>query len=222
MDLGFTPHPEETGVVVVAALPIASGLVWDGTHAMQVEIQNQCSGFKLISPVYFCDDTVCDMPLNQRVAPNDSTITKFRIDLDQFIFRGAIMYEVRATSTLPNERGINNTMTVTNENAPMSIQLLVAWKISHIGDPRLLIMLLEHGRVFTRNEDGLKQLLKEHSDRFKAMHGREINTWSMRDGTVLRTTMGIMDWKQYRLQITISEGAQDKHTTNPMYYEPKL
>jgi hypothetical protein len=125
--------------------------------SMEVEIRNQCSGFKLTSPVYFCDDAVCYIPLDQRVASNYSTRIKFRVDLNRFMSRGGIMYEVRATSTSSDETSANNTMT---------------WEISRIHDPCLFTILLEHDSTFTWNEDKLRQLIfEEHTNRFRVMNG---------------------------------------------------
>jgi hypothetical protein len=67
-----------------------------------------------------------------------------------------------------------------------------------------------------------RQLLEEHSNRLKAMHGRDESTWLMQDGTVLKTTMDIIDRGRYELKVIISEGVQDQHTINALYYEPKL
>jgi hypothetical protein len=140
--------------------------------SMEVEIRNQCSGFKLTSPVYFCDDAVCYIPLDQRVASNYSTRIKFRVDLNRFMSRGGIMYEVRATSTSSDETSANNTMTEINGNVSTSMQLLVTWEISRIHDPCLFTILLEHDSTFTWNEDKLRQLIfEEHTNRFRVMNG---------------------------------------------------
>jgi hypothetical protein len=194
--------------------------IWHILQAtIQVEILNQCSNFELTSPVYFCDGAVCDIPLDQRVVSNTSTETKFRIYFSRFTFQGAIMYEVRATSTPLNEISIDNRMTETNGNVSTNMRIIVAWKVSRIGKPRLFTILLEHDNSFHWDEKDLRQLLQMYFNRLKTMHGREETTWLMQDGTVLKTTMGVMDKGQYKLQIAISEGVKDEYTTTPVYYE---
>jgi hypothetical protein len=211
---------EMTNLAVTLASTAAKH-IWHALQAsIEVDIQNQCSGFGLVSPVYFCDGAACDIPLDQNIASKSSMKTEFSADLSRSTFQGAIMYEVRAISTPLNETDADNTMTETSKNASISIQLLVAWKASRYHDPFIFAALLEHESIFTWNERRLRQLLlEEYYNRFKLLNYGEINTWLMQDGTVLKTTMGVMDKGQYKLQIAISEGVKDEYTTTPVYYE---
>jgi hypothetical protein len=110
---------------IVALGSAALRSIWNAIQAtLEVEIRNRC-GLELASPVYFCDGATCDIPLDQSAAPDTSIRTRFRVDLTQITFQGAILYELRATTTSPNETGTDNTMTETNENTPISMQLLV-------------------------------------------------------------------------------------------------
>jgi hypothetical protein len=124
--------------------------------SMRVEIQNRCSGFELTSPVYFCDGAVYNMPLDQSIASSGSTQTKFRINPTRSMFQGGIMYNLRATSTPPNKADADNTMTETNGTTSTSMQFLLVWKVSRVGDPYLFTILLEHDRSFTWNEKKIK------------------------------------------------------------------
>jgi hypothetical protein len=207
---------------LVANASIASAKhIWDALQAsIEVNIQNQCSNFELTLPIYFCDNAVCDETPNQRVPSEDSTAAKFRVKFSRFMLQGAILYEVRATSTPSNETDANNSMAVTNGSIPVKMQFLVAWKISRHNDPFLFIALLEHGSNFTWNEGRLRQLFEEHSNRLRPMSGRSEATWLMQDGIVLKTEMGTIHRRQYKLKVIVSD-VKDKHTTNAIYYEPK-
>jgi hypothetical protein len=209
--------------ILVAAGSAAIKSIW---HALQgsirVEIQNRCSNLELTSPVYFCDNAKCDMPLEKNVDSNNTVKAKFWCNPSQIMFQGGIMYEVKATSTPSNETGANDTTTETNENTSIGVQLLVAWKIGRIGDPCLFTILLEHDSSLTWKEKRLRQLIEEHSNRFKVMSGKERITWLMLNGTVLKTELSITNRRPYKLITTISKGDKDKYTTNPIPYEPKL
>jgi hypothetical protein len=87
---------------LVAIGSAAARLIWHAFQAsIHVEINNKCSNFELTSPVCFNDGAVCEMPLDQSVAPDNSMKTRFRAYLSRTMFRGVILYELRATSTSP-------------------------------------------------------------------------------------------------------------------------
>jgi hypothetical protein len=139
------------------------------------------------------------------------------------MFQGVIVYQLSPTSTPSDETSANNTAAEANGDVSMRMELLVAWKIRRIHDPLLLILLLERPNNFTWNEDKLRKLILEvHSNRFKVPSGRDTNKWLIQDGKVLKTEMDVISRRNYKLAVTISEGVQDSHTTNPMVYELKL
>jgi hypothetical protein len=197
--------------------------IWHSLQAsMHVKIQNQCPGFELTSPAYFSDGAVCDIPLDQRVAPEASVETKFRVDLSRFMFQGVIVYQLSPTSTPSDETNANNTMTEANGDTPMRMEILVAWRISRIHDPLFFILLLERSSNFAWSDKKLEHfLLEEHSNRLKTLKGREEATWIMQNNTVFRTEMDVTSKRHYKLIITISESKQDIHTTNPIIYDPR-
>jgi hypothetical protein len=212
-----------TDGALVAVGSAALRTIWQAIWAsLQVEIQNQCSSFELTSPVYFCDGSVCDIPLDQSIAFSNSMQTRFKVDLSRFMFQGAILYRLNATSTSPDETDTSNATTETSGDDPISMQLLVAWKVSRISGPHLFALLIENDRDFTWNEDKLRKFIfEEYSNRFKVTSGRDETTWLTRDGTVLKIETNIMTQKQYKLHVIISKGIKDIHTTNALFYEVK-
>jgi ribosomal silencing factor RsfS len=208
--------------LAVSIASVAAKHIWDALQAsIEVNIQNQCSNFELTSPIYFCDNAVCDETPNQRVPSKDSTAAKFRVKFSRFMFQGGILYEVRATSTPSDETDANNPTAETNRNAPAIIRILAAWRVSRYHEPFVFAMLLEHEDTFTWSERRLKEFFDEHSNKFSTTEGRNATTWLMQDGTVLKTVMDVTGRGHYKLEITIAEGTQDQYTTNPLYYEPK-
>jgi hypothetical protein len=84
----------EMAELAVSIASVAAKHIWDALQAsIEVNIQNQCSNFELTSPIYFCDNAVCDETPNQRVPSKDSTAAKFRVKFSRFMFQGGILYE---------------------------------------------------------------------------------------------------------------------------------
>jgi hypothetical protein len=196
-----------------------------------VHIHNQCSGFELISPVYFGLDVVWNIPTDQKVDVNAKTRVSFAKSVTKHEFENALIYRLQRKRIEANDQfNADNTLT---EDTSTYLQLLVIWGFSEKWEKNAIItwedtlsysssvraLLIKHSNTITWNEDTLEKLRYMY---LSLLRDDKIvkDTWLLDDTTVLMTTseqkMG------HAIEITISEGTKEDGATEPLWVSSNM
>jgi hypothetical protein len=197
-------------------------LLWEAAQAsMNLEIHNRCLGVELIDPLYFSDGAVCHMPLDQKVTTGGTLDTVFKINLNRLAYEGALICRLRKKGTNPDQQSDTDTTNI-DKNWSNHVQLLVGWKLERFKEPRVYMLLVEHGEKLVWDKDKLSEQHNEFRGRLNAHHGSIESTWLMEDNSVLRLALDGVGNREYGIKITISEANQGDHTSVPIWIEPKV
>jgi hypothetical protein len=203
-------------LVIFLTLTCTVSLILHETMAMTV--QNRYSDVELVSPIYFCaGGTYYEYPVEKK---DKGVMMKFdfRINLDQDVSGGILMYEIRRKGNIGSDHPSNNDTTYATviEEASKMIRLLVFWKIKQHEDPGAGVILVEHDNELVLNEDKMAQLCENvndmPSDNYRYM-------WSMGNNTELSIRRETF-WRKYlELEIEIFKGFRDEDNTRPMWID---
>jgi hypothetical protein len=181
-----------------------------------IAIHNQCSNIELVSPVYFGNEVVCPKLSDQQMNISAKMRTCFEINAARDDFEGALLFKLQRYVG-SNAQHNTDTLTIkTNKNETKCVQMFVAWKIIS-SEPFVHVVLVEHTKEFTWNEDALKKLYYGNHHQFWGYDDVISDTWFIDDNMALRTAFGVRDLKgNFELNISISEGERDTYAIKPL------
>jgi hypothetical protein len=164
-----------------------------------VFIHNQCSGFELISPVYFGHNAIWVRSPDQKVDVNTVAVASLGRGVVKSEFSSALIYKLQRKNTESNSSSNEDN----TEDTSTNIQLLIMWGSNNRLKIFLHALLIKHSNEITWDEDKLKKLHAMHHGLLKK--GKVVRyTWLLNDVTVLKT---VLRWKRKwnRTEIIISE-----------------
>jgi hypothetical protein len=172
-----------------------------------VTIHNQCLNTKLISPIYFGNGAVCPKLSDQLIDIGTKMDASFEINVTQYDFEGVLLFKLQRYSD--NQHNMNITTTENDRNETKCIQMFVAWKAKD-SKPFAHIVLVEHTKEVTWNEDQLKKLYYENCRWLKEYDSTTSYTWFIDNNMSLKTSFRIGYSKgNFELSIHISEERDD-------------
>jgi hypothetical protein len=96
----------------------------------------------------------------------------------------------------------------------------VIWDVEDYNH-KFYVCLIEFTNDFTWDEDKLWALCWEYNDRLYEDYKSNVITWSMRDGSVMRTQSVVTYGSDYKLNVIISEGDSEDDMEESMKIDPK-
>jgi hypothetical protein len=132
---------------------------------MIMTVYNQYSGIELASPIYFCNhEKHYEYPV-ERTRAGSVMRTEFRFDPDQDEPGGILVCKVRRKSNATSDRqtSVDTIYARVIEEAANMMLLLVTWKIEHLDEPKVNIILVEYDNELVLNEDKLAQLYDKNN-----------------------------------------------------------
>jgi hypothetical protein len=181
---------------------------------VKVNIENQCSDIKLVSPVYFSDGATRMTCPDQKAEQGGSMETSFVIDTHRKTFEGAFMCQIKRKDINADSQPSTHT-NQTPENEPKSTQLLVAWKISRFGELFAYALLINHDADVVWNMGKLKGLYHDHRCRLNASKSCS-NTWRMDENTLLVVELDLMGQGQFVIHAKVTGGEENDTTQLPI------
>jgi hypothetical protein len=183
---------------------------------MAVTVHNKYSDIELVSPVYFCSGgTYYEYPIEET---NKGVIMKldFRFDPNQDESGGILMYEIRRKGNIRfDHRSDIDTMYVKAiEYASKMMRLLVTWKMKHLEEPKVNVILIEYDNELVLNEDKLAQLYENVN-----VISCDSYTWSMYSNMALKTKCEAVWRTGLELKIEISKGFRYEDNIRPMWID---
>jgi hypothetical protein len=176
-----------------------------------ISIHNLCSSTELTSPIYFCNGATYRMLFDQQANIGTGVCVCLEIDNTQSTFEGALLYKLqRKTKVESDDRSnVGTTAEKANRNEEKCAQMLIGWKMDHC-IPRMYVMLIEHVKELTWNEDKLKKLHYENCSQLDNYCDSKSTSWLMDDNTVLKTIFKVTKLDgSFKQSITISEKKKD-------------
>jgi hypothetical protein len=138
-----------------------------------VNIFNQYSNVKLVSPVYFGNGAVCPKLSNQQLEIGAIMNDSFEITITQDELDVALLFKLQKCS---NWHNTDTSTTETNKNKATHAYMLITWKVRD-SKPFVCVVLVENDKAFTWNEDKLKELYEKNSSWFNRYNDIVSNTW---------------------------------------------
>jgi hypothetical protein len=112
---------------------------------------------------------------------------------------------------------VDTSITETNETT--CIQMLVAWKVEG-SKPFAHVILIEHAREFTWNEDKLKKLYDKNLNQSMECDIIRSDTWLVNDNMILKISFQVRGMRgNFGLNISISEEEKDDYAMRPLYVD---
>jgi hypothetical protein len=189
---------------------------------MNVTVYNQYLDIELASPVYFCNRGTYYECSVERTDVGTIMKISFRLDLDQDEPGGILMYAVqrKGNAGSDHQSSIDTVYAKVIEEASKMMRLLITWKIKHLEEPKVNVILVEYDNKFVLNEDKLARLYGKVDDIFSQCSNLSRRTWSMCDNTVLIPNV-TMQKEGFESKMTISQGIRNTDTIRPMRIDPK-
>jgi hypothetical protein len=179
-----------------------------------MSIHNQCLGTELISPVYFGNGMICPKLSGHQIDIGTGISVSFEIRTTQDVFEGALLYKLRKYSD--SQYNMDTSTTETNKNEETHVYMIAAWKVKgskHFAQ----IVLTEHAKEFTWNENKLKRWYEKNHGWLKEYYNTISGTWFMDDNMTLRTTFSERSMREtFELNISISEEEEDFYAIKPL------
>jgi hypothetical protein len=173
-----------------------------------------------VSPVYFSNGTTCRIFPSQQGDICTTTEASFGIDSKQEDVKGSLLYKLQRKHTT-NTDNQPNSNSVSTENTTTNIYLLVVWNAISVQHSFYTCLIECNDDNFTWDEDKLWALYREYDDQFYKDYKSNTITWSMHDGTVMKTRVSLTYGPNYKLDIDISEGTVNYEIKEPMQIDPK-
>jgi hypothetical protein len=178
-----------------------------------VTIQNQCSNFKLESPIYFGNGAVCPKLSGQQIDISTRMNASFEINATEDDFEGALLFKLQRCTD--SQRNMNASITGTDKNETAHIYMLVAWKVKD-AKPFVRVVLVKHTKEFTWNEDKLRKFCDKNCSWLKKYDNIISDTWFMGDNMMLKTSFKARDLESnFELSISIFEEEKEDYTIRP-------
>jgi hypothetical protein len=188
-------------------------------ETLNITIHNQYPSSELISPVYFSTGTTCHVSSSNQTDNDTVTKASFGIDSKQDDFKCALLYKLQKKHTNTINDQLNNS-TESVKDIVTSIHLLVIWDVEDYNH-NFCVCLVEFTNDFAWNEDKLWSLYWEYNNQFYEDYKSNIITWSMHDGSVIRTKSDVTYGSDYESNIIISDGIRGYDMEESMRIDPK-
>jgi hypothetical protein len=184
-----------------------------------VIIHNQCLNTKLVSPIYFGNDAICPKLSNQQIDIDAKMNASFEIYATQDNFEGAFLYKLQRYIEPDVQCDTDILTTETNKDETKCVHILIAWKVMD-SKLSLYVVLIEHAKEFTWNEDKLKRMYYENHNRFKEYDDTISDIWYIDDNITLKMSLTLRGMKgNFELNISISEEEGDDYAMRPLYVD---
>jgi hypothetical protein len=168
-----------------------------------VTIHNQCPNIELVLPVYFGNGAVCPKLSNQQTDVSTKMNASFEINPVQDELEGALLYKLKRCPDIQHTMDISTKEA--NEVEAKCTQMFIAWKVKG-SKPFVYVVLVEHAKEFTWDEDKLRKLYNMNHNRLKEYNSIMPDKWLMDDNMVLKTSFEVRGLKgNFELSISISE-----------------
>jgi hypothetical protein len=185
-----------------------------------VTVHNGCLNIELVSPVYFGNGAVCPKLSDQRIGIGTETYASFEIYATQDEFEGALLYELQRYVGSDDRRDTDTLTKKTNKNKAKCAQMFVAWKVKD-SEHFLYVVLIEHAKEFTWNENKLKEFYNKNHSRLKKYDDASSDAWLMDNNITLTTSFKVRGLKgNFELSILLSEEERYDHM-RPLYVDPE-
>jgi hypothetical protein len=166
-------------------------------EALNITIHNQYPSLELTSPVYFSTGTTYHVSPSQQTNINTIMKASFGIDSKQEDFKCALLYKLQRKHTnRTNNQPNGNAASI--EDIATNIHFLVFWNVKDY-DHKFCVCLIEFTSDFTWDEDKLWTLYDDYNNRFCEDYKSNVITWSMNDGSVMRTQSEVTYGSDYKL-----------------------
>jgi hypothetical protein len=183
----------------------------------RVTIHNQCLNTRLLPPVYFGNGTVRTKLSDQRIGIGTAMNVSFDIYATQDEFEGALLYKLQRHSDSQYDMYASTMGT----NGAKCVQMFVAWKVKD-SKPFLYVVLIEHTKEFTWDEEKLSKLYNKNHSRLKEYKATTIDTWLIDDNMTLKMSFKVRGLKgNFELSISISEEESDDYAMRPLCVDPE-
>jgi hypothetical protein len=191
--------------MMIAVIMLMYTISFDLQLPALVTIHNPCSNIELVSPVYFGNGAVCPKLSEQQIDIGTEMNASFEIYATQDEFEGALLYKLQKYVESDNRCNMDTLAMETDKNEAKCVQLLVAWKVKD-SKPFLYVVLVEHVKEFTWDEDALRKLYNKNHNRLKEYDDTESDKWLMDNNMVLKISFKLRGSKgNFELSISISE-----------------
>jgi hypothetical protein len=177
--------------------------------AMEVNIHNQCSDFKLTNRKSFV--TFMDWNKYPNVEIDTDCIMNADLTSSWAEFEGGLTYQLQR-KCVKSDGQLETTYTL----------LFITWKFEGYKTPRVRVHLIECDKQIMWNRYKQEEYRQRYANQFNTYTGPIEDTWLIHDGTVLMTRLKL-DFTQSNsvLNITISEGTKGSHTKRPELVRPE-
>jgi hypothetical protein len=192
---------------------------FDIGKVLNITIRNLCPDLELLLPVYFNNGSPCHISPSQQTDIGTIIEAGFRIDSEQKIFRGVLLYKLRRKHTTKTGKQLNSGMASIN-NTAKNMYLLVAWDFEHYYR-NSCACLLECDDDFIWDEDKLWALHRKYKRRFYENYKSSVITWSIGDSAVMKTRFNVTYGSDYKFDIVISEGTRRYKMKEPLKISSK-
>jgi hypothetical protein len=176
-------------------------------------IHHQFPGIELTSLLYYGNGAVCPQLSDQQIDIGTKRKYGFEIYAIQDDFVSALLFKLQRSTD--GQCNMDASTTETDKNVTRYVQMLVAWKVTD-SKSFVYIVLIEHIKEFTCNEEALKKLYYENHDQFKEYDDTISDTWLVDSNVVLKTTFSARSLKKnFELSISISEEERNDYSMRP-------
>jgi hypothetical protein len=180
---------------------------------IKLVIHRQCTGIKLVSPMYASDGLICYLSPDHRVDAGSIAQIRFNVDLTQSESVGILMYKLQRKNTEQSNEDTTSSEEVT------CTPLIMIWNINSFNDFYVYSRVIEQDKGYVWDRDKLMKLAERYS-LFGVQHGPIKDTWLTSDNTALTTSLdAIHEEECYKLEMTISEASISDNTQKPWYID---
>jgi hypothetical protein len=172
-------------------------------QSFKLNIHNLCLNVSLVSPVTYNGDGIeCHRAPDYKVYAGNTMRSAFIIKKSDDTSYGVLIYRL--------QRRQSHDSTEISKDTSSATHLLVVWRISESNKLYANVLLIEHTKVFTWNEDSLNKLYHNNHSRLKVYTDAISDTWLMNNNMTLKMTSSTRVLKgNCELSISISEEKDD-------------
>jgi hypothetical protein len=177
---------------------------------MQINIHNQCLGFRLLRSEFFSRGIDWNVRPDWGMNPGDMKSIGLKSPLA--VFEGVLMCELKREHF---EIGLLSNAT--------DIRLLVSWKSEGYGKFCVHVHLIDYSGYTNWSTAQLKGYYQRYAHQLRAYTGPLEDTWLTRNDTVFMTRLELnFTQRDGVLNITVSEGVENEHTRKPVWINPRI
>jgi hypothetical protein len=181
---------------------------------MDVTIKNECTNIELTSPICFTKGAKYHGHLTQQVDSKSKMKANFRTDMDSNAVGGVLLYHLQR-----KKNDESNDQSDTDEDTPISAQLLVIWKF-RIDRLYPHVWLIEPEDEFTWSEGKLKGLYDVYDSQDDTDFIFNRRRWMLDDRAKSQIVCKVSHEGGFKMDITISEEGGPL-PQKPLWIDPK-